>query len=75
MDAAQAVKTLLSTERGKEADEARREAWSALDADDARRVLLDRETAHPGWGADQAAIDKMIASARKRAQRNVQAWG
>ncbi len=46
-----------------------------LDADDARRVLLDREAAHPGWGADQAAIDKMIASARKRAQRNVQAWG
>ena len=30
MDAAQAVKTLLGTEWGKEADEARREAWAAL---------------------------------------------
>lgn len=39
------------------------------DAKQAASVLLSRENRHPGWGATQAQIDKMIASKTKSAAR------
>jgi hypothetical protein len=41
------------------------EAW-AWAAGKAQAVLLLRESAHPGWGATQAEIDKIIANADKK---------